>query len=120
LEIGVDGLDEHTTDSVRIEKELAKAGPKRLWYVADAFRKGMTLENIHGLTNIDPWFLSQIQEIVTAEHALLGKRLLDIDQDYLWALKKDGFSDRRLARLMNTDEENVRSYRWSLGIHPVY
>ncbi len=120
LEIGVDGFDEHTTDSVRIEKELAKAGPKRLWYVADAFRKGMTLENIHGLTNIDPWFLSQIQEIVMAEHALLGERLSDIDQDYLWALKRDGFSDRRLARLMNTDEESVRSYRWALGVHPVY
>ena len=120
LEIGVDGFDGYTTDPSRIEKELAKAGPKRLWYVADAFRIGMSIEDIHELTNIDPWFLGQIQEIVVEEQALLDKTLLDISPDELRSLKRDGFSDRRLARLLKTDEENVRTYRWTLGVHPVY
>jgi carbamoyl-phosphate synthase large subunit len=75
-----------------------RAGPERIWYVGDAFEKGMSVEQVHGLTKIDPWFLVQIEEIVKIELELETKSLDDIDKDTLLALKRKGFSDRRLAR----------------------
>ena len=73
LETGADGFDERTTDRDLIERELVHPGPDRLWFVADAFRVGMTLDQVHGLTHIDPWFLAQIEDIVRQEQALTGR-----------------------------------------------
>ncbi|HEX5091637.1 MAG TPA: carbamoyl-phosphate synthase large subunit [Burkholderiales bacterium] len=120
LEIGVDGLNQRTTDRETIERELGEPGPERIWYVGDAFENGFTLEEVHRLTHIDPWFLSQIQEIVELEMRLDDQKLADIDADTLRMLKRKGFSDRRLAYLFNTGEMAVRDKRQKLGIRPVY
>jgi len=120
LEIGVDGLNQRTTDRETIERELGEPGPERIWYVGDAFENGFTLEEVHRLTRIDPWFLAQIQEIVELEMRLDDQKLADIDAATLRMLKRKGFSDRRLAYLFNTGEMAVREKRQKLGIRPVY
>src|SRR5205809_418976 len=120
LEVGVDGLNQKTTDREKLEKELGEPGPERIWYVGDAFENGFTLEEVHQLTRIDPWFLAQIKEIVDLEMDLDDKRLDEIDADTLRGLKRRGFSDRRLAYLFNTGEAEVRAVRHRFGIRPVY
>ena len=72
LEIGADGLDEKTTDIETVEAELAYPGPERIWYVADAFRCGMSLEEIHATDHIDPWFLTQIEDLIWQERSTCG------------------------------------------------
>src|SRR5438045_1155045 len=120
LEVGVDGLNQRTRDRETIEKELGEPGPERIWYVGDAFENGFTLEEVHRLTKIDPWFLDQIEQIVELEMELDDRRLADIPRETFWELKRKGFSDRRLAYLFNTDEKAVRARRHQLGIRPVY
>jgi carbamoyl-phosphate synthase large subunit len=120
LETGVDGLDEKTTDIEIIEAELGHPGPERLWYIADAFRHNMTFDEIHTLTRIDPWFLAQIEDLVRQEQVLSGKRLDSLGRQELHHLKRCGFSDRRLATLLGTDQGKVRAKRHQLGLHPVY
>src|SRR5438045_3700518 len=120
LEIGVDGLNQRTRDRETLERELGEPGPERIWYVGDAFENGFTLEEVHRLTHIDPWFLDQIKEIVELEMELDDRQLDDIDGATLRNLKRKGFSDRRLGYLFNTDEKAVRAKRHKLGIRPVY
>jgi carbamoyl-phosphate synthase large subunit len=120
LEIGADGLDEKTTDIDVITAELGDPGPERIWYVADAFRCGMPLEEIHEHTHIDPWFLVQIEDLVKQEQSVLGKDLGSLDRLELFKLKRNGFSDQRLAKLMRTTQAAVRSRRHQLGLRPVY
>src|SRR6185369_1983029 len=120
LEVGVDGLNQKTTDRETLERELGDPGPERIWYVGDAFENGFTLDEVHRLTHIDPWFLAQIKEIVDLEMELDDEKLEDIDGAKLRMLKRKGFSDRRLAYLFNSDEKTVRAKRHSLGIRPVY
>src|SRR5689334_14567105 len=120
LETGVDGFDEQTTDIERIEKELAEPAPDRIWYVADAFRAGLSLERVHQLSHIDPWFLAQIEELMARERALAGKTLDSLDRAALYGLKRAGFSDRRLARLLNATPQQVRDRRGALDVRPVY
>src|SRR5690606_22235759 len=111
LEVGVDGLNQKTTDREKIQVELAEPGPERIWYVGDAFAQGFTLEEVHALTRIDPWFLAQIKEIVDIELALEQKTLADLDAATLFELKRRGFSDRRLAFLLDTSEAEIRKLR---------
>jgi carbamoyl-phosphate synthase large subunit len=120
LEIGVNGLDEKTTDIEIIETELSDPGPERIWYVADAFRCGMELAEIHKLTHIDPWFLVQIGDLVKQEQSLAGKTLDTLDPQVLRNLKRSGFSDQRLAKLMDTTQVAVRARRHQLDLRPVY
>jgi carbamoyl-phosphate synthase large subunit len=120
LETGVDGFDEKSADREEIEQELADPDPDRIWYVADAFRIGMTLAEVHELTRIDPWFLAQIEDIVAQERALQGAALDSLDRAALLRLKRAGFADRRLARLLGTTQQQVRERRWKLGIRPVF
>jgi carbamoyl-phosphate synthase large subunit len=120
LETGIDGFDEKTTDRELIETELADAGPDRILFVADAFRIGLSLAEIHQLTKIDPWFLAQIEDIIRQEKALAGKRVGDMDEISLRTLKRAGFSDRRLAKLLNATQDAVRAKRWDLKVRPVY
>ena len=120
LEVGVDGMNEMTKDREKVELELGEPGPERIWYVGDAFAMGMTLEEVHQLTRIDPWFLAQIKEIVDIELKLEQTKLADLDRVTLYQLKRKGFSDRRLAHLMKTTEYAVRERRVADGVRPVY
>ncbi len=120
LEVGVDGLDEKSTDLDEITKELGEPGPERIWYVGDAFRAGMTVDQVFDHSKIDRWFLVQIEDIIKGEMALKGRHLADLDKDALFQLKRRGFSDRRLAKLLGTDQHAVRAYRQALNVRPVY
>ncbi len=130
METGIDGLDEiidleQPTALGTIKQELRLPGSERIRYVGDAFRAGLSLEDIHALSHIDPWFLSQIEEIVMAEGVLVVQRqaggtLDDIDAITLRGLKRMGFSDRRLATLLGTHECALRERRHALGVRPVY
>jgi carbamoyl-phosphate synthase large subunit len=120
LEVGADGFDPKTTDRDEIEAELMSPGPERIWYVGDAFRVGMTLQEIFEVSKIDPWFLDQIQGLIELEASLAGRSLAEVDRDELRDLKRAGFSDRRLARLLNTNQHAVRERRHELAVHPVY
>ena len=93
LEVGVEGMNEKTTDHEVIKEELGEPGPERIWYVGDAFAQGFTLDEVHNLTHIDPWFLAQIKEIVDIELWLDRQKLEDLDKDTLFKLKQKGFSD---------------------------
>jgi carbamoyl-phosphate synthase large subunit len=120
LEVGVDGMNEKTQDREVLEKELGEPGPERIWYVGDAFAMGLSVDEVFALTKIDPWFLVQIEEIVKIELELETTTLDAVTADELRALKKKGFSDRRLAKLLKTTEHVVRARRHALNIRPVY
>jgi carbamoyl-phosphate synthase large subunit len=120
LEVGVDGLDEKTTDLETLDTELRDVGPDRIWYLADAFRCGLTLDEIHAATRVDPWFLAQIEDLVRRERSLAGRALDSLARDELLDLKRRGFSDRRLAKLLGTTGAAVRGRRVALGLRPVF
>ncbi len=120
LETGIDGFDQQSGDRQQIETELAEPGPERILFVADAFRIGMALEQVHQLTRMDPWFLAQIADLIDEEKALSGKRIGELDREAMWGLKRKGFSDRRLGALLATSQDAVRAKRWELGVRPVY
>ncbi|MEY4471263.1 MAG: Carbamoyl-phosphate synthase large chain, partial [Pseudomonadota bacterium] len=120
LEVGVDGMNEKTQDREVLEKELGEPGPERIWHVGDAFAMGLSVDEVFALTKIDPWFLVQIEEIVKIELELETTTLEAITAEELRALKKKGFSDRRLAKLLKTTEHVVRARRHALNVRPVY
>jgi carbamoyl-phosphate synthase large subunit len=124
LETGIDGLSEATgcTDSDRDEiiDEIGNAGPERILFVGDAFRIGMSLDEVFEETSIDPWFLAQIEDLVKTESQLAGRSVSSLSALELRYLKKKGFSDRRLAKLMKTHQHEVRAARHALGVRPVY
>ena len=126
LETGRDGLNpilEPKDDEIRmaeLRRELREPGAERLLFVADAFRAGLEPAEIHRLTRIDPWFLAQIEDLVSTERSLDGKRLEQLDTAALLGLKRKGFSDRRLAELLSTDEHSVRGLRHTLNVRPVF
>ncbi len=120
LEVGADGLDEKTTDLEVIDVELGDAGPERIWYVADAFRCGLALDDIQRTTQIDPWFLAEIEDLVRRERALAGRTLDALSKEELFELKRCGFSDRRLAKLLGATGAAVRARRVALGVRPVF
>jgi carbamoyl-phosphate synthase large subunit len=120
LETGVDGFNLKTVDPETIGDELAYPRAERLWYVADAFGIGMSLDEVHAYTKIDPWFLAQIKEIVDLELILEQRTLDSLSAADLRELKRRGFSDRRLAHLTKATEAEVRTRRHALGIRPVY
>ena len=120
LETGADGLDERTADVALIEAELANPGPERIFHVADAFRAGLPQARVHELSRIDPWFLAQIEDLVAQERALAGAALGQLDAARLRQLKRSGFSDRRLAKLLGAKQDAVRERRHALGVRPVF
>jgi len=127
LEVGVDGMNEKTQDREILEKELGEPGPDRIWYVGDAFAAGWTLDEVHNITKIDKWFLVQIEEIVKIELELDqvyeekgDAALAALDATTLRTLKQKGFSDRRLAKLLHSNEKAVREARKALGVRPVF
>lgn len=125
LETGIDGLDEIIDDEVedvmaRIRQELGQPGPDRIRYLGDAFRHGMSREEIFTLSKIDPWFLVQIEALIALETKLKGRSLTSIKERELFRLKRKGFSDRRLARLMGSTEFAVREWRHAMNVRPVF
>ena len=100
--------------------QLTFPGPKRLFYVCDAIRAGWGLEKIYELTKIDYWFLDQLEEILNIEKSLQTKKLSDLDHEAIYSLKKKGFTDSRIAELINFKESDFRDLRKELGILPVY
>ncbi len=124
LENGLEGLDPRLPMSEeaaeRVAQELRHPGPERLLWVADGFRAGLELDAIFEATAIDPWFLAQIGDLIRREQALEGASLKSLDATQMRALKRCGFSDARLARLLGENEHALRDYRRSLGVRPVY
>jgi carbamoyl-phosphate synthase large subunit len=120
LEVGSDGFEPRSADREKIESELADAGPDRLWYVADAFRCGMSVEEVFHSTHIDPWFLVQIEDLLRAEGELHGRALGGLGEAELRRLKRDGFSDARIASLLRVEAADVRRRRHALGVRPVF
>jgi carbamoyl-phosphate synthase large subunit len=120
LEVGVNGLDSKFTDREAICAELGSPGPERIWAVSDAFRLGMSVEEVFSLSKIDPWFLAQIEDLIRQEKLLTGRTLESLDADDLRTLKRNGFADARLAALLGTDEAAMRAYRHALGVRPVF
>jgi len=125
LETGNNGFNEKIAsdnpekDEI-ITHELSVPGAERLWYIADAFRAGMSLEQVYNLTKIDPWFLVQIEDLLKEEEALRQMSLTDLDQHAMFRIKQKGFSDGRLATLLAQSEKAVRHHRRKLGVKPVY
>ncbi len=125
LEVGSAGF-EHKIDvddpDLRddLRAELVNPGPERIWYIADAFRAKMGIDEVYKLTGVDPWFLVQIEDIVRTEDGLKSVELADIDAERMFRLKRKGFSDERLAVLLATSEAAVRAHRQALDIRPVY
>ena len=120
LETGKDGLTPLSTDREEIIHEISEAGPERIFYVADAMRLGLTNDEIHEMTSIDPWFLAQMRELIDIEKRVEGANLADISREDLFFLKQKGFSDKRLAKLTGCHEDDVRNRRHALNIRPVY
>ncbi|MEE9303029.1 MAG: carbamoyl-phosphate synthase large subunit [Thiotrichaceae bacterium] len=125
LETGIDGLDERVdleADTAKdiLRQQLTDAGSERILYVGDAFRFGMNLETVFDYTAIDPWFLVQIKDIIDLEQGLKERFLKSIDKHEMFQLKRKGFSDRRLAKLLHDTEKNVRKHRHQLEVRPVY
>ena len=120
LEVSVYGFDEIDADPEEINRELASPGPQRLWYVAQAFREGYSLQLVFDLTRIDPWFLVQIEDIIKTEAWLRSQNLGDLDDSALRNLKRKGFSDRRIGTIVGAGETAVRERRHELGVRPVF
>src|SRR5476649_2466780 len=120
LEVGVDGLDEKTTSRDEVIREIGEPGPDRIWFLGDAFRLGLTAEEIFEETAIDPWFLAQIEQIIQKEKALSGRTIESLTKEEMLYLKQSGFSDRRLAKLLGSDQTAVRKHRHALKVRPVY
>ena len=120
LEVGVHGLDEKYSNIEAIASELGSPGPDRIWAVADAFRLGMSVDEVYTLSKIDPWFLVQIKDLVHQEKSLTDRTLESLGADELRALKRSGFADARLAKLLGTDAGAMRAYRHALGVRPVF
>jgi carbamoyl-phosphate synthase large subunit len=125
LEVGVSGFDPKITAETEnpeamLNSELAVAGPDRIWYLGDAFRHGMSLEDVFARTKVDPWFLVQIEDLIKDELALAQQALSDLDEKSLYRLKRKGFSDRRIGDVLGCGETAVRELRYQLGLHPVY
>ena len=125
LEIGMVGFDPvlDTTQSEwssELKRELANPSSHRIWYVADAFRAGLSIDKVFDLTKIDHWFLAEIEDLVFEENSLSGQAIGEFDAAKWLHLKRKGFSDLRLAALLNVDENAVREARRHAGVRPVY
>jgi carbamoyl-phosphate synthase large subunit len=125
LEVGSDGFDEvidltAADAEARIRSELAIPRARRIWFIGDAFRFGLSLEDVHRLSRIDPWFLEQIEELIRLEAEIRQTSLKTVEADVLRRYKRYGFSDRRLAKLWGVGEAEVRARRLALGVRPVF
>jgi len=119
---GLDPIIDISADDAKgkIRSELLSAGADRIFYVADAFRMGMSIKEVFDLSKIDPWFLAQIEDLVLSEENILGVSVKEIDAEVMFHLKQKGFSDKRLSQLLNCSEEDLRNRRELLKVKPVF
>ena len=125
LEVGMCGFDPVLDSKLSnakevLTRELTEPGPERIWYVADAFRQDWSIDTVYELSGIDPWFLVQIMDLVEAEQKVAELKLANIDKDTMFGLKRKGFSDMRLAQMLDVSELEVQKARHDLGIRPVF
>ncbi|MBJ92046.1 MAG: carbamoyl phosphate synthase large subunit [Alteromonadaceae bacterium] len=125
LEVGANGFDEmvdlDAPDALTtIRHELKEAGAERIWYIADAFRAGMSVDGVFNLTAIDRWFLVQIEELVNLENQVKAGGFAGLTEDVLRKMKRKGFSDARLSSILGVSENEIRRLRDQYDIHPVY
>lgn len=125
LETGSDGFNPQLdladeTSKEKLQRELKAPGADRVWYIGDAFRSGMSVDEVYEVTGVDPWFLVQIEDLIKEEQALENAGLADLDYDYMRRLKRKGFSDARLASLLSVTEKSLRERRYLVNVHPVY
>ena len=120
LEIDVDGLSEQSTDKDEIIMELREPGPNRLWFLGDAFRLGLSIEEIFQHSKIDPWFLHQIKDLVKSEEKIKKMTIKSFNSETLFNIKRKGFSDSRIAKLIGKQTKDIRSLRYKHKIHPIY
>ncbi|MGN7918099.1 carbamoyl-phosphate synthase large subunit [Lysobacter sp. Hz 25] len=126
LETGKVGLDptgldlSSEADLTKLRRELKEPGPERMFHIGDAFRAGMSVEDVHALSFVDPWFLDQIEELIASEREIAEGGLGALDKTRMRAIKRMGFSDARIAQLTGTDETAVRTLRRAIGVRPVY
>ncbi len=107
-------------DLNRLVGELASPRADRLWYLGDAFRAGFSIEEVYDHSHVDPWFLAEIEDLISEESSLAGRSLADLDRPWLYRLKRKGFADARIAALIGCAEAEVRAHRLQLGLRPVY
>ena len=127
LEIGVAGFDEHLdlsqdAENIRstLKVKLKTPTPERIFYIADAFRFGLSVEEVFEYTNIDRWFLVQIEDIVKTEKQVSETGFGGLNANNLRAFKRKGLSDLRLAKLLGVSQKELRKKRWDLKVNPVY
>ena len=125
LEVGMCGFDPVLDSKLSnakevLTRELTEPGAQRIWYVADAFRQDWSIDTVYELSGIDPWFLVQIMDLVEAEKTVAELKLANIDKDTMFGLKRKGFSDMRLAQMLDVSELEVQKARHDLGIRPVF
>ncbi|MEL7401064.1 MAG: carbamoyl-phosphate synthase large subunit, partial [Pseudomonadota bacterium] len=125
LEVGSAGFEpivdiKDEESMARIRRDLSTPGAERIWYVGDAFRAGMSVEEVFEVSAIDPWFLVQIEDIIKAEQQLSELPMSSVDADLMFRMKRKGFSDRRLGELLGVSEKQLRDHRAKLNVHPVY
>ena len=125
LEVGMCGFDPVLDSKLSnakevLTRELTEPGAQRIWYVADAFRQDWSIDTVYELSGIDPWFLMQIMDLVEAEKTVAELKLANIDKDTMFGLKRKGFSDMRLAQMLDVSELEVQKARHDLGIRPVF
>lgn len=125
LEVGMCGFDPVLDSKLSnakevLTRELTEPGAERIWYVADAFRQDWSIDTVYELSGIDPWFLVQIMDLVEAEKKVAKLKLANIDKDTMFGLKRKGFSDMRLAQMLDVSELEVQKARHDLGIRPVF
>ncbi|MFT6406346.1 MAG: carbamoyl-phosphate synthase large subunit [Marinomonas primoryensis] len=125
LEVGSDGFNpqldfSEENSKEKLSYELQSPGSDRIWYIGDAFRSGMTVDEIYAATGVDHWFLVQIEDLIKEEAGLADKGLMDMTYDVIRRLKRKGFSDSRLASLLSVTEKSMRERRYLMNVHPVY
>ena len=118
--VGLSSILKENEGNGALKLELSTPGESRLWFIADAFRRGWSMQEIFDSCQVDKWFLHQIREIVNDEKIISESNLNDIDKATMKSYKKKGFSDARMADLLNIKEQEVRNHRYELGVHPVF
>ena len=123
MENGLVGLSSILKDNEgngALKLELSTPGERRLWFIADAFRRGWSMQEVFDSCQVDRWFLHQIKELVNDEKIISESKLSDLDKTTLKSYKKKGFSDARIADLLGATEQEVRDHRYGLAVHPVF
>ena len=123
LDVGMCGfepvLDTTLSDTKKVlTRELTEPGAQRIWYIADAFREGWSVDTVAELTGIDPWFLIQIEDVINTENSVAKQLLANLDNAEMFRLKRMGFSDLRLSQLLGVSELDVKQARHKLGLRP--